>query len=781
MTVFKFGDSVTPGVNASARKGKGRMKPDELQSIMHDLVNDAINLTDGELSPERAKATDYYLGLPFGNEEPGRSSMVVTEVRDTVHGLLPSLLRIFTAPEHVVSFAARTEQNVPIADQATDYVNYVFMEENEGFLRMYDVLKDGLVRKIGGFRWYWEADTKKSYREEGISDDDLQELAKRDDVELTLIEEDEDEGPSYAEDAAPEAPDASEVQAAQQGAPQPGAPDPSQQEAPAPEKRWTVEYTVTLDGSVCVVALPPEEILFDREARSQSTAMMVAHRTRKRRGDLLSLGISEADLDEYGDVDWSLGTNVEAVERNSNFNIQQGHNPPAGHSNDLILYIEAYVYLDVDGDGVSELRRVCMIGENYHVVLNEPASGRPFSLYTPIPEPHTIVGQSVADLTMDLQYSKSMVTRAVSDSLALSIYPRTAFVEGQVSVEDILNSEIGAPIRMRAPGMVQPFTHDFTGAAAMPVLEYFDQIGENRTGRKSGPVALDSDALQSSTAEAVNAAVTAGQEQVEMYARIFAEQTLKPLFRGIYGLLVQHRPAQRIVKLRGQYVPINTDAWDSEMDVTVNVALGTSNVAQRIAVLQGIAAKQEQVLSTLGPGNPMVSLAQYANTLRKLTELGGERAVSNYFSPVDPSWQPPPAPPPPPTPEQVIAQAQVQNEQLKTAKDLEIKRAELTLKQQDQIFQQQLATRKFATDAALRLYAINAQFHSEYTIAQLEADADSDANALDGALKLAGMRHDHKMDKANLALAAAAAMQPDTPDDSQDTPQDPNDGTPVNA
>src|SRR6185295_13668644 len=161
-------------------------------------------------------------------------------------------------------------------------------------------------------------------------------------------------------------------------------------------------------------------------ARDIDSALMVAHRVEKSRGELIAMGIPEDVLDEYGQHDVSLDTNPEAVARNANVNIAQGVDPDAGEANKKILYVEAYPYLDIDGNGDRELCKVCMIGPGYDVALPpEPVDERPFAAFCPIPEPHTMIGQSDADLTMDLQLTKSSIVRSVLDSLSLSIYPRT--------------------------------------------------------------------------------------------------------------------------------------------------------------------------------------------------------------------------------------------------------------------------------------------------------------------------------------------------------------------
>ena len=93
-------------------------------------------------------------------------------------------------------------------------------------------------------------------------------------------------------------------------------------------------------------------------------------------------------------------------------------------------------------------------------------------------------------------------------------------VEGQVNVDDVLNTDIGQPIRMRAPGMVQQLTTPFVGREAFPVLGYLDEAKENRTGVSKASAGLNADALQSSTKTAVAATMSGAQGRVEIICRL---------------------------------------------------------------------------------------------------------------------------------------------------------------------------------------------------------------------------------------------------------------------
>ena len=199
-----------------------------------------------------------------------------------------------------------------------------------------------------------------------------------------------------------------------------------------------------------------------------------------------------------------------------------------------------------------------------------------------------------------------------------------------------MNTEVGGIIRTRNAGAVQPFNVPFVGQQAFPMLQYMDEIKENRTGISKASMGLDPDALQSATASAVNATVQGGQQHIELIARIFAEKGMKPLFKGILKLLSTYQDKERMVRLRNEWTPIDPRAWDAGMDVVVNVGLGNGSSQERMQYLSVISGKQEQILQTLGADNPLVEMTQYRNTMAKMVELAGFKDAGMFFKEVQP-------------------------------------------------------------------------------------------------------------------------------------------------
>jgi hypothetical protein len=686
---------------------QNQMDDAELQAIITQDLTDAISYVDSDLSPTRARGTEYYRGDLFGNEVEGNSKVVAMEVRDTVSAMLPSLMKVFFSTENVVEFVPRGPEDVKSAQQATDYVNYIFQNDNSGFLTTYAIFKDALVRKCGIAKFYWTDDEKVQIDDyTGLDEQTLQMVMQEPDAQVKIVV-------SYPD------PDIDEMQMTTID-PMTGQPVTM----PAPMLHDVQVKRVTKDGRITVMAVPPEELLLDRRARSFDDATIIAHRQMATVADLLAMGYDQDEIDENISSS-DLDSNDEYLARQP-LSTTFGENA-ANPMMQRVLYIEAYSRVDYDGDGLPELRKVCCMGSGYKVVRNLPASYIPFADFPCDPEPHTspLEAMSIFDITHDLQEIKSEILRNTLDSLAQSIHPRTAIVEGQVNIDDVLNNETGAIIRMRAPGMVQAMSTPFVGQAAFPMLEYMDQIREDRTGMSKAAMGLNADALQSSTKAAVAATVSASQSRIELTARILAEG-MKKLFKGILFLVVTHQDKARIVRMRNEFVTIDPSHWETSMDASINIGLGNGDTNERLQGLMMIMAKQEQILQQLGTQNPLVTPQQFSNTLRKIVELSGFKDASSYFSDIPADYVPPAPPAPKATPEELLAQ--VQAESIKA--DIQKKAAELELKRQQMMMDDDLKRDQMAQDLYLKKYEIQLKYNSQISTAEIDAAQNIDREAI---------------------------------------------------
>jgi hypothetical protein len=300
---------------------------------------------------------------------------------------------------------------------------------------------------------------------------------------------------------------------------------------------------------------------------------------------------------------------------------------------------------------------------------------------------------------------------------------------------------------MRAPGMVQPFSTPFVGQAAFPMLEYLDDVKQNRTGISKAAAGLDADALQSTTKAAVSATVNAAHQHIEMIARIFAETGLRRLFRGILKLVIENQDAPRMVRMRNTFVPVDPRSWDVDMDVTVNVAVGEGTIEERMAMLNQIALRQEAITEGYGPDNPVVTLPQYTNTLAKMLQLAGFKDAQNYFNQLPADFQMPEGEPPKPTPEETLAQVQAQAIQA----DIQKKAAELELEREKMLRSDDRERDRIEQDGILRRYELELKYGVQIQNAEIQAAMNIDREAIRQEAAL------------NQAVVNAATQQPPQP------------------
>jgi len=639
----------------------------QLSTIVSSEINDALNHFDSEYSQERIRAMDFYMGEPLGNEVEGRSSVVSTEVADTVEAIMPNLMRVFTANDKYVRFNARTSEDVEKAEQVSDYVNYIINHDNEGYKVLYNWFKDALLFRLGVVKYYYEEQEEVDEEEyNDLSEDELAMLLANPDIEV--IEQNETVTESYLDEAGELVPLAS---------------------------TYDLSVRVTKrSGKIKIVNVPPEEFLVNRRATSLEDAYFVCHRTTMTVSDLVAMGYDREEVEAHAGIS-DLDVDEERTNRFQDTEAVTGTDA-ADPTLREVVYYECIAKIDYDGDGIAERRRICAIGSNgSHILHNEPFDHIPFAVVSPILMPHRLIGRSIYDMTEDLQVIKSTLLRQYLDSVYTSTLPRMGVVEGMVNIDDVLDGTAGGIIRMRQPGMVQPFSGSPVGGEVRPLMDYLDEIKEQRTGMSKASQGLDANALQSTTASAISATVRGAQVKLESYARTMAETGMKSLFKGILHLVTKYDNKPRVVRLRNSFVPIDPREWTSEFDVVVQVGLGTADDEQKIAFLTQIAGKQEQILMQMGVNNPVVSMGQYVNTLRSIAEIGGFKDADQFFN----------------NPQQIqmLEQQMMQGQQAGPSPEQQQMEADMALKRERMMLEIQLEREKMQAELELRRQELEAE------------------------------------------------------------------------
>ena len=702
----------------------------ELQSIIRRELDQSLGMDGSKLSVERRQALEYYEGEPFGNEMDGRSQVVMRTVLEVVEWVLPALLRIFTASDKIANIEPLREDQQAAAEQATEYISYIFYRDNPGFQILHDWFKDALISKLAWVKCFWDTQQVEEVNVyTGLTEAEYQALKTPD---ATIMDE-----RSY-----------------------PAPTDLFDYDAPDPEAQPATLYDCTIrvvreEGRVRIEPVPPEEVLTSRRAKVLDRSLpFVAHRREWTVTDLLQQGYDEDSvLDAVGDDSPQFNTErIVRFESDDDFPFNTERTDQAMRS---VWVDECYIRVDWNGDGVAELVKV-MTSANGKVVLTrkgkpdiEEVPEIPLIAITPLPMPHKLVGMSVADLVMDLQLIKSTLVRQILDGNYLALAPRT--IVGQAAVnentyDDLLTVRPGGIIRANDPAAIVPMPTNFRADLVQPVIEYIDQTTEVRTGISRQNQGLSPDDLNK-TATGINLIQQAASQRVELIARIFG-QGVKTLVERILGLVTRYQQHERVIRLTGKWVPMDPRQWRNSMDVTVSVGLGTGNRDQILAHLQQILTVQQNILMGVAKAGPaaagfaqLVSPKNVFDVVERLTENAGFK--ESFFS--DPSQPPPPGqgmPPGQPPPDPAMMQAQhgmqldaqkaqidAQIAQQRAAADLQIQtqkaQAEAELARQRAAFEMQLEDRK--AQHAMQLEMQREQ--SKADLARYEIDARARAGA----------------------------------------------------
>lgn len=593
-----------------------KMTERELLSLVDTEFSRAMGAEDGDISQERAKAWNYYLSKPFGNEIEGQSKVVTSDVADVVDGLMPSLLRIFTTADNLIDFEPVGEEDIEQARQESDYVNYVFFKRNPSFVLLYTWFFDALVQKNGIVKAWWDESkevTTESYS--GLTDDDLAELM--DDEELEPTERDERTEHVTIEQT-------------------PGV----FLEVPVTLHDVTFKRT-TKSGRVRVENVPPEEYRISADARviDPCEARMVGHERMETRSELLAMGFDKDIVDSLpadGDLERS---SEEQARRNKT---DEDLDTPQDRSQDKILVKEGYIKVDYDGDGYSELRQVITAGNK--ILTNEEIDRQPFHVISPQPLPHKHFGRATAEKVMDTQLVNSTLRRQILDNLYHTNNPSHAVWEmgmGENTLDDLLTTQVGSVKRFARPvnESWQPITVPFTAGATFPFLEVLEKEKRDRTGIVADSEGLSPEALKNIQTSVLAQAFDVSRGKVECVARIFAETGLKSLFLHIHELVLKHQKRKEMVELRNQWVPVNPQEWRTRKNMSVKIGLGIGTREQNLIHLDAIWQKQKDMIDAGGMGLTLSPQNLY-NTASEFVKNANLKTAALYFT--DPKNQPMP-------------------------------------------------------------------------------------------------------------------------------------------
>ena len=643
-----------------------------------------------EQKPARDRALEYYEGkLSDLPAEEGRSKVVSKDVRTVVKKLMPSVMRTLLSNDKIVEYEPIGPGDEDDAAQATDYVNHAVVEECGAEAAIHDAVFDALVVKTGILKWV-------AYKRRRVTvatytnqqSDALLGLEGEPGVEIEILSSRPETNPDVL------------------------AADPNAERHDFRLRRTEERIDIRLE------AVPRGSFLMAPGADDIETAPIVGERQKLTRSELVSRGYDrdvvaglsaeDGDNDDFSDDmarsgdDWTdlRAETAKAMEE--------------------VLVYEVYVWLDLDGDGIAELHKICLAeggdetgiddrAGRYVILDIEPVDEAPYAKVVAEREAHQFEGRSAAEDVEDVERIKTALLRESLDNIYWQNRKQPAVDPSQLTedgIDAVYEPAFGKPITLKPGGTlaqaVQWMDVPFVADRSLAMMEYMDTVARDRTGITDASGGVNPELFQDMTKFAAGLISESGIAQAEMIIRSLARGGIKRAFKGLLKLIITHADQPRTIRLRGKWVEYDPRYWNAGMDCTVNVGLGAGTKERDLAVLQMVLGLQEKLLMTIGADNPFVRPEQLYNVLAKIVETAGFPSADPYFTKPDPQaiaakMQQGQGPSEAEKKlqaqmqlEQVKAQTKSQIEQAQMAADLRVKQAELEKDAQIQVMKAEL-------------------------------------------------------------------------------------------
>ncbi|WP_375413079.1 phage portal protein [uncultured Bradyrhizobium sp.] len=584
------------------------MNDEEFCSVVAALVKDAEHYREDQ-STNRTRAMEYYDGTMLDTpSDDGRSKVVSRDVRGELKKVLPSIVRVILGGDKVVEYIPVKEGDEQSAQQATDYVNYLAFPESEGPNAVHDSIYDALLLRNGILKWWQDEriDIKVSTHS-GLNDNAFAALVGDDAVDVL------------------------EHTATQKNV----------EIAPPGMSTAVTFHDVKIRRRIKksrakMAAVPLDNFLIHPDAITMLESPLIGEGYRVRRSDLVAMGYDREMVNKLPVAGSSKNKDEEETTRRRD--IYSKDNMTA-KSMEEIEYYDLLVRIDYDDDGIAELRRLVFAGgltEEY-LLENEEWDDINYADIVCERRPHQWEGNATSDDAMEIQRIKTVLLRQTLDNLYWQNNLQDIVQEGAIiNPESVTNPAFGLPIRVSSGtdvrGVITTRVVPFIAEKSFAMLTYLDEELHDRTGISDASGGMAPDALQNVTAKASAMIEQAGIGQTEMMVRTIAN-CLKPAFRGLLKLIIQHQDQPRTVRLRGKWEQFDPRTWNVDMDATVNTGLGAGTRERDMLMMGVVTGLQEKLLTAFGPDNNLyVKPEQLYNGIAKTVEASGLKSVDQYFS-----------------------------------------------------------------------------------------------------------------------------------------------------
>ena len=649
---------------------------DELRVDLLRRFDYAQNYVDTAVKGYSREAWEYFYGnLPLP-VTVGSSRWVDRTVWESVNGTLQDVINVFCTGDEAVKFVPDNEVDTEGADVATKLVNQILLRDNPGYNIISSAAQECLVTRNSFIKFYWDEET------------------------TTHSEEVENVDPNAV---------VGYVQGLQDGGLQ----------------KIEVETEENMDGSVNmsityqqtvkrvkVEYVPSEQIFVDQHATSFDDVQYFCHRVRKSKEDLVAMGFPKEDIDSFND--WSdpmdsTQTTVAWSRTDWRQDIDMDIGTDVSDIASMVWVYEHYIRTgQLDKNKEAKLYQVIQAG-NYILSIEE-VTCIPFVTFCPYPIPGSFFGQSVYDITKDIQDLRTALVRGYIDNVNNANYGRYTAIVGAYDRRSLLDNRPGGVVEMERDGAVQLFPYHNLPQGIDGLLGLSEDLKEQRTGVTKLGMGINPDVFKNDNAYAtVGLMMNAAQNRLRMVCRNIANNGMVELMRGIYKLIRENGEVPIEVQTPQGIIKVNPKVLPPRHHLQVVVAISPNEKqerAQKLISLKGMVQQDPQLA-------PLFGIQQDRYMTAQIFDLMGIKDVHNYLMPLEQ------LPPPQPSPQEVLqmqmGQAQVENlnaqtqklvadayndrervtfEQQKAADEISIKQTELQFKQEHAADQMSLENRK---------------------------------------------------------------------------------------
>lgn len=520
------------------------------------------------------------------------SSLVSTDVADTIEWALPSLMKVFTGSDEVITVAGVTEEDDQNAEVMQSLLVYQLQRQNKFFPILYNWMKDSLITGMGIIKCYWERTEGWTPETQKLNADALRLLSKTG-VEITNVQ-----GPDMMGDFM---------------------------------VTWNSPYYVK--NSPKIENILVSEFLYSPDAKNLEDANFVAHRKKvtmshlrqkEKEGIYANVDMVKPD---NGPTSWLSDQIEEAI----GDNYTPLHKNNQDKAREEVTIYECYTKIDFNNDGILEDMIITIAGD---VILRAEPNymGRhPFFAISPTKDPHRIwVKRSYAELIGELQDMKVALTRQIVQNIALTNDPKMILSEESINISDYIE---GRKVIRKKPGASMGDV-----AMSMPVnqlspqtfqfLEWLEGQKENRTGITRYNQGLDASSLNK-TATGISAILGQSAQRLELIARMYAETGISELFRFMVSLNQKFVDQETVVRLTNKQLRISPDDLNGNFDLVVNAGISIATKESTILTLQTMLTA---LMQTQAAGIPIVTPQNIYNLFKKWIESAGFKNYNDYVT-----------------------------------------------------------------------------------------------------------------------------------------------------